>query len=90
MVQSVRGDVNIKVNKLICPDLNEWKSIDLSMKKLKHRMVEGMLSQTADTLGLSRPILCNDTLIKKFEELDKTSSMYKGLLDHTKVFSWWL
>ncbi|XP_063718967.1 PRKCA-binding protein-like [Symsagittifera roscoffensis] len=85
MIQSVRGDVNIGFNKLVCPDLNEGKSIDIIMKKLKHRMVESMSSQTADALGLSRAILCNDTLIKKFEELEKTSSMYKGLLEHCKI-----
>jgi len=55
------------------------------MKKLKHRVVESMSSQTADALGLSRAILCNDTLIKKFEELEKTSTMYKGMLEHCKI-----
>ena len=65
IIQSVRGDANIRFNKLLCPDLNERKSIDLLMKKLKHRMVEGMSSQTADALGLSRVLLCNDTIIKK-------------------------
>ena len=29
------------------------------LKKVKHRVVENMSSTTADTLGLSRAILCN-------------------------------
>ena len=29
------------------------------LKKVKHRLVESMNSSTADTLGLSRAILCN-------------------------------
>ena len=28
--------------------------------KVKHKMVENMTSSTADALGLSRAILCND------------------------------
>ena len=47
-------------------------------------MVENMSSQTADALGLSRAILCNDSLVKKLDELERTELMYKGLVDHTK------
>ena len=43
-----------------------------------------MSTTTADALGLSRAILCNDSLIKKLDELDRTSDLYKGLIDHTK------
>lgn len=31
----------------------------LVLKKVKHRVVENMSSNTADALGLSRAILCN-------------------------------
>lgn len=43
-----------------------------------------MSSSTADALGLSRAILCNDTLVKKMQELQDTELMYKGLVDHCK------
>ncbi|ELT87544.1 hypothetical protein CAPTEDRAFT_129168, partial [Capitella teleta] len=54
------------------------------LKKMKHRVVETMNTSTADALGLSRAILCNDGLVKKLEELEKTAQMYQGLSDHTK------
>lgn len=58
--------------------------MDIVLKKVKHRLVENMSSATADALGLSRAILCNDTLVKKLEELESTEVMYQGLVEHTK------
>lgn len=43
-----------------------------------------MSSSTADALGLSRAILCNDSLSKKMEELEKIEYTYKGLVDHLR------
>lgn len=43
-----------------------------------------MSSSTADALGLSRAILCNDSLVKKLEELERTEFMYSGLIEHTR------
>lgn len=43
-----------------------------------------MSSNTADTLGLSRAILCNDSLVKRLEELEGTEMMYKGMVDHAR------
>lgn len=54
------------------------------MKKIKHRLVENMSSGAADALGLSRAILCNDTLVAKLNELRDTESTYKRLVDHAK------
>ena len=34
-------------------------------------------SQTADALGLSRAILCNDSLVKRLQELKRTETMYR-------------
>jgi len=31
-----------------------------------------------------RAILCNDSLVKKLEELERTENMYKGLVEHCK------
>ncbi len=83
MIQASRGEVTIRYNKLHA-DPKRGKNLDLIMKKLKHQMVENMSSQTADALGLSRAILCNDSLVKKLDELERTELMYKGLVDHTK------
>ncbi|KAF3846754.1 hypothetical protein F7725_003832 [Dissostichus mawsoni] len=46
--------------------------------------VQNLSSGTADALGLSRAILCNDGLVKRLEELEKTAELYKGLMEHTK------
>ncbi|KAM9072026.1 PRKCA-binding protein isoform 3-T4 [Megaptera novaeangliae] len=54
------------------------------LKKVKHRLVENMSSGTADALGLSRAILCNDGLVKRLEELERTAELYKGMTEHTK------
>ena len=78
-----QGEVVINYNKLHA-DPKRGKNLDLILKKLKHHMVENMSSSTADALGLSRAILCNDSLIKKLEELERTEVMYKCLVDHTR------
>lgn len=58
LIQSTNDQVVINYNKLHA-DLKEGKSLDIILKKMKHKMVDGMSSQTADALGLSRAILCN-------------------------------
>ena len=83
MTQANKGEVTVKYNKLHA-DPKQGRNLDLILKKLKHHMVENMSSQTADALGLSRAILCNDSLVKKLDELERTELMYKGLVDHTK------
>ena len=66
MIQATKGEVSIKYNKLHA-DPKQGKTLDIVMKKVKHKMVENMTSSTADALGLSRAILCNDSLVKKLE-----------------------
>ncbi|XP_035233115.1 PRKCA-binding protein-like isoform X2 [Stegodyphus dumicola] len=83
MIKSVKGEVCIAYNKLHA-DPKQGKTLDIILKKVKHRVVENMSSATADALGLSRAILCNDTLVKKLEELDRNEFVYKGLAEHTK------
>ncbi|XP_033747583.1 PRKCA-binding protein-like isoform X2 [Pecten maximus] len=83
MIQSISEEVTINYNKLHA-DPKQGKSLDIVLKKVKHRVVETMNTNTADALGLSRAILCNDGLVKKLEELEKTADMYKGLIDQTK------
>ncbi|CAG2062524.1 unnamed protein product [Timema podura] len=83
MIQSSNGQVIINYNKLHA-DPQQGKTLDIVLKKVKHRLVENMSTATADALGLSRAILCNDTLVKKLEELEQTESMYRGLVEHAK------
>uniref|UniRef100_A0A672RGZ5 PRKCA-binding protein n=1 Tax=Sinocyclocheilus grahami TaxID=75366 RepID=A0A672RGZ5_SINGR len=77
MIQAVQGEVVIQYNKLQA-DPKQGKSLDIVLKKVKHRLVENLSSGTADALGLSRAILCNDGLVKRLEELEKTAELYKG------------
>lgn len=83
MIQGVKSEVTINYNKLHA-DPVQGKSLDIILKKVKHSLVENMSSSTADALGLSRAILCNDGLVKKLEELEKVAGMYRGLMEHTK------
>ncbi|KAM9779760.1 PRKCA-binding protein [Neosynchiropus ocellatus] len=83
MIQAVQGEATIHYNKLQA-DPKQGKSLDIVLKKVKHRLVENMSSGTADALGLSRAILCNDGLVKRLEELEKTAELYRGLMEHTK------
>ena len=78
-----QDEVTINYNKLHA-DPQQGKTLDIVLKKVKHRLVENMSTATADALGLSRAILCNDTLVKKLEELEQTEMMYCGLVEHAK------
>lgn len=82
-IQGVKGEVKINFNKLHA-DPKQGKTLDIVLKKLKHRMVEQLDSGTADALGLSRAILCNDVLIKRLQEMEQTATIYRGLMEHSK------
>lgn len=83
MIQSAESEVTIHYNKLHAENL-QGETLDIALKKIKHRLVENMSSKTADALGLSRAILCNDSLVKRLKELEGTELMYRGLVDHCK------
>ncbi|XP_073961034.1 PRKCA-binding protein-like isoform X4 [Choristoneura fumiferana] len=83
MIQAAKDEVTINYNKLHA-DPRQGKSLDIIMKKMKHRLVENMSSGAADALGLSRAILCNDTLVAKLDELRETETTYKRLVEHAK------
>jgi hypothetical protein len=83
MIQGCEGQVTIHYNKLHA-DPQQGRTLDLVLKKVKHRLVENMSAATADALGLSRAILCNDSLVKKLQELELTENMYRGLVEHTQ------
>ncbi|XP_055543338.1 PRKCA-binding protein isoform X2 [Wyeomyia smithii] len=83
MIQAATEEVTIHYNKLHA-DPVQGETLDIVLKKMKHRLVEKMSSSTADTLGLSRAILCNDSLVKRLQELERTEAMYKGLVERAK------
>lgn len=83
MIQSAESEVTIHYNKLHADNI-QGDTLDIALKKIKHRLVENMSSKTADALGLSRAILCNDSLVKRLKELEGTEIMYRGLVDHCK------
>ncbi|CAF1479117.1 unnamed protein product [Adineta ricciae] len=84
MIQASPTEVTIHYNKLHAKP-KEGKTLDIVLKKVKHRLVETMSSSTADALGLSRAILLNDSLIRKLSELDRTADLYRGLIRHTRA-----
>ncbi|CAG0884172.1 unnamed protein product [Darwinula stevensoni] len=83
LIQESEGEVMIKYNKLHA-EPKQGKTLDIILKKVKHRLVEHISSSTADTLGLSRAILCNDGLVRRLEHLERTEDFYRGLVEHTK------
>lgn len=83
MIQSTEKTVTINYNKLHA-DAGQGESLDITLKKVKHRFVESISANTADNLGLSRAMLCNDSLVKRLQELQETESMYRGLVDHAR------
>lgn len=44
-----------------------------------------MGSATADALGLSRAILCNDALVQRLTALQRTENLYRGLVTYSKA-----
>ncbi|XP_048507390.1 PRKCA-binding protein isoform X2 [Athalia rosae] len=84
MIHACDGQVSINYNKLHA-DPRQGRSLDIALKKVKHRLVEGMGSATADALGLSRAILCNDALVQRLAALQRTENLYRGLVAHAKA-----
>lgn len=73
----------MKYNKLHA-DARQGKTLDIVLKKVKHRLVERMSATTADSLGMSRAILVNDSLVKRLQQLDEMEQSYRHLVDHTE------
>lgn len=58
LIQATADRVTINYNKLHA-EARQERSLDILLKKMKHRVVENLSASTADALGLSRAILCN-------------------------------
>uniref|UniRef100_A0A0M3IAY8 PRKCA-binding protein n=1 Tax=Ascaris lumbricoides TaxID=6252 RepID=A0A0M3IAY8_ASCLU len=81
MIQKAESIVRIGFN-VLHADPQQGHTLDIALKKVKHRVVESMNSDTADALGLSRAILCNDLLLKKLNRLENSGNLYKKLIRH--------
>ena len=86
LIQSFNGEVNITYYKLHA-DPKQGKTLDIVMKKYKHKLVERMSTGTADALGLSRAILCNDSLVKKLNHLQNTEEFHRQLVNYMKEYA---
>lgn len=82
-IQSSNESVTINYNKLHV-DTTKVKSLDIVLKKFKHRLTDNISASTADALGLSRAILCNDTLVKRLDELERNELMYSEIRERTR------
>lgn len=82
-IQGSKEHVTINYNKLHV-DTSKAKSLDIVLKKFKHRLTESMSSSTADAFGFSRAILCNDNLIKRLDELERNEMMYSEIRERTR------
>ena len=69
-----KGSSEFKISPKLTP---QGKTLDIKLKKIKHKIVEGLDASTADALGISRAILCNDSLIRKLKGLDQKNQTVK-------------
>ncbi|VDM57717.1 unnamed protein product [Angiostrongylus costaricensis] len=81
LIQCSTNPVKITINKLEA-DSSKGKTLDIIMKKIKHKIVEFMDTDSADALGLSRAILCNDPLLKKMKILEDNTLLYRNMIGY--------
>ncbi|XGW25505.1 hypothetical protein V3C99_006713 [Haemonchus contortus] len=81
LIQCSTNPVKITINKLET-DSSKGKTLDIMMKKIKHKIVEFMDTDSADALGLSRAILCNDPLLRKMKVLEDNTQLYRNLIGY--------
>ena len=64
---------------------SEWVLLKCRDAKNECVTVMSFFSSSNDEYSLLfRAILCNDSLVKKLEELERTEEMYSGLVDHSR------
>uniref|UniRef100_A0A0R3RS32 PRKCA-binding protein n=1 Tax=Elaeophora elaphi TaxID=1147741 RepID=A0A0R3RS32_9BILA len=81
MIQETEGSVKLGFN-ILHAEIIDGHTLDIALKKMKHRVVESITTETADALGLSRAILSNDLLLQKLNRLERCSQFYKKLIKH--------
>uniref|UniRef100_A0A914LN93 PRKCA-binding protein n=1 Tax=Meloidogyne incognita TaxID=6306 RepID=A0A914LN93_MELIC len=80
LIKETQGPIKISLNRLQFDSESASLTIDILLKKFKHRFVASIDDDTADALGLSRAILCNDVLAKLKEQLEVNQKFYKNLI----------
>ncbi|KAL3080033.1 hypothetical protein niasHT_034591 [Heterodera trifolii] len=81
MIRDVKGVVRISFNRLyLVADTDVVQTLDILLKKFKHRLVDSMDEATADALGFSRAILCNDVLAQLKTRMDQKQQFYGTLI----------
>lgn len=86
---SLQTEVTLSYNKLQA-DQKQGKTLDIVLKKVKHRMVENMSSSTADALGLSRAILCNGESILLGTNMENCFSLLYSRWINFEIQSKWM
>lgn len=71
----------LKYNKLQA-DVRQGKTLDIVLKKCKHRIVENVSETIADFLCMSRAIIVNDSLVKHLQQLENLEQAYRCMVDH--------
>ncbi|KAH7725508.1 protein kinase C-binding protein PICK1 [Aphelenchoides avenae] len=79
LIKQTEGQIRLSFNRLQF-EPEKGQTLDIVLKKFKHRFVESMDATTADAMGLSRAILCNDLLAKLLDKLDQNEDFYKTLI----------
>ncbi|XP_065184918.1 PRKCA-binding protein-like [Sycon ciliatum] len=96
---SVKGSGKEYVNRLfkesegeIVLEMNSWtladetKGLDITLKALKHRMVETMSQHTVDTLGICHAMLVNDKLTVQLDRLKRMAQFCKAFAHQLCLF----
>uniref|UniRef100_A0A914CQC8 PRKCA-binding protein n=1 Tax=Acrobeloides nanus TaxID=290746 RepID=A0A914CQC8_9BILA len=89
LIRQSPSPVKLSFNKIIV-EQGQGQTLDIFLKKVKHRFIEYMDSESADAFGLSRAILCNDLLAKLVNRLDAHVTFYTELINRLQDYSKYL
>ncbi|KAI1701357.1 arfaptin-like domain-containing protein [Ditylenchus destructor] len=80
LIRQSASPIRLSFNKLQFDVEEQSQTLEIALKKFKHWMVESMDPKTADALGLSRAILCNDLMSRLMDKLETNANFYKQLV----------
>uniref|UniRef100_A0A915DMK8 PDZ domain-containing protein n=1 Tax=Ditylenchus dipsaci TaxID=166011 RepID=A0A915DMK8_9BILA len=78
LIRQSPSPIRLSFNKLQFDVGEQSQTLEIALKKFKHWFVESMDPKTADALGLSRAILCNDLMTKLMDKLEGNSHYGSG------------
>jgi len=76
-----KNPVILKYNKLHA-DVQQGKTLDIVLKKFKHKLVEHVSETISDYLCMSRAVIVNDSLVKHLQQLENLEQAYHCLVYH--------